>query len=164
MSNKMVEQQLKIVGNQLGIVSNECNTFLNIHSIPSIQQELLTSDTIYIERILTSIRRITVYCEDAKEVCEKILNSQFHKGVAEETLHKIYHRCIAEFFSPRNDSWFENSRAAYTGKHAITFYKEVPESIQRLFSALEKVFQQMREELEYYETDYMTKQMSQYKQ
>ncbi|WP_088043817.1 DUF3907 family protein [Bacillus sp. EAC] len=164
MSNKMVEHQLRIVGNQLGIVNMECNMFLNNHSLPSFQHEISTLDSTYIEKILNSLRRITVYSEDAKEVCEKILSGHFHKATAEDTLHKIYHRCIAEFFSPKNDSWFENSRAAYTGNHAITFYHEVPSTVQTLFSKLEKIFQQMREELEYYETDYTTKQMQQTKQ
>lgn len=164
MSNKMVEHQLRIVGNQLGIVGNECNSFLNKYSLPSFQHEVSTVDIVYLEKILSSLRRISVYSEDAKEVCGKILSGGFHKAIAEDTLHKIYHKCISEFFSPKNDAWFENSRAAYTGNQAITFYKEVPPSIQQLFSSLEKVFQQMREELEYYETDYTTKQMQQYKQ
>lgn len=164
MSNKMVEHQLKIVGHQLGIVGLECNLFLNKHSLPSFQHEISTVNTAYMESILSSLRRISVYSEDAREVCEKILSGGFHKATAEETLHKIYHRCIAEFFSPKNDAWYENSRAAYTGNQAITFYKEVPQSIQSLFTNLEKVFQQMREELEYYETDYTTKKMQQYKQ
>ncbi|UPM55915.1 DUF3907 family protein [Gottfriedia acidiceleris] len=164
MSNKMVEHQLKIVGNQLGIVGLECNLFLNKNSLPSFQHENQAVDLNYLEKILSSLRRITVYCEDAKEVCEKILSGQFHKATAEDTLHKIYHRCIAEFFSPKNDAWYENSRAAYTGNQAITFYKAVPGTVQDIFSSLEKVFQHMREELEYYETDYSTKLMQQYKQ
>ncbi|MDV2887772.1 DUF3907 family protein, partial [Alkalihalophilus pseudofirmus] len=55
--------------------------------------------------------------------------------------------------------WFENSRSAYTGKNAIKFYREVPETIKQLVKSLEGEFQQIREELEYYETDYRTKMM-----
>ena len=153
----MVEHQLKIVGNHLGIVGLECNLFLNKHSLPSFQHEHSSVDTAYMEKILSSLRRITVYSEDAKEVCEKILSGGFHKATAEETLHKIYHRCIAEFFSPKNDAWYEDSRSAYTGRNSIKFYRTVSDNIVQLVKSLEGDFQRIREELEYYETDYRTK-------
>ena len=42
-------------------------------------------------------------------------------------------------------------------KNSIKFYKNVPERVQQLIKGLEGEFQRMREELEYYETDYRTK-------
>jgi len=62
-----------------------------------------------------------------------------------------------EFFSPKNDAWYEDSRSAYTGRNSIKFYKEVPESLRQLVKGLEGEFQRIREDLEFYETDYRTK-------
>jgi len=64
---------------------------------------------------------------------------------------------IEEFFSPKNDAWFEDSRSAYTGRNSIIFYKSVPDNLQQLVKGLEGDFQRIREELQYYETDYRTK-------
>nr|MDF9458717.1 DUF3907 family protein [Bacillus pumilus] len=66
-----------------------------------------------------------------------------------ETLHRIYNQCIEEFFTPKKDTWYEDSRSAYTGKSNIVFHHEVSAEIKRLFSSLEKDFLAMREELEY---------------
>ena len=70
----------------------------------------------------------------------------FPKQIAEKTLYKIYHQCIEEFFSPRSDVWYEDSRAAYTGKNAICFRLDVAPAVQKLFHELEGGFQLLREE------------------
>jgi hypothetical protein len=104
------------------------------------------------------LRKLLVYCEEGLDACSVILQSEpFQKATAEKTLYRIFHQCIEEFFSPKNDAWFEDSRSAYTGRNSIKFYKAVPESVQELVKGLEGEFQRVREELEYYETDYRTK-------
>lgn len=62
-------------------------------------------------------------------------------------------------FPQKSDRWYEDSRAAYTGKNSIKFHEEVPESIHAILKELESGFQAMREELEFYETDYRTKML-----
>lgn len=63
------------------------------------------------------MRRLLVFCEEGQDACFVLLNSQpFRKTAAEKILYKIYHQVIAEFFSPKSDHWYENSRSAYTGK------------------------------------------------
>ncbi|EAO51885.1 Hypothetical protein RBTH_01895 [Bacillus thuringiensis serovar israelensis ATCC 35646] len=92
-----------------------------------------------------------------------LLNSQpFRKTAAEKILYKIYHQVIAEFFSPKSDYWYENSRSAYTGKNSIVFQQTPPASLGQVMKSLEGKFQLMREELEYYETDYQTKMLHKY--
>ena len=66
-----------------------------------------------------------------------------------------------EFFTPRSDVWYEDSRSAYTGAHAIRFQKDAPASVDNLLKNLEGSFQRIREELDYYENDYRTKMMPQ---
>jgi hypothetical protein len=115
-------------------------------------------DLPYYKLIFSNLRKLVVYSEESLEACMVILqNESFQKAAAEKTLYRIYHQCIEEFFSPKNDAWFEDSRSAYTGKNSIKFYKDVPETLRQLLKGQESEFQRIREELEYYETDYRTK-------
>ncbi|HYK74904.1 MAG TPA: DUF3907 family protein, partial [Pseudoneobacillus sp.] len=112
----------------------------------------------YNKKVLSQCRKILVYSEEGLEASRVLLKTTpFPKALAEKILYKIYHQCIEEFFSPKSDVWYENSRAAYTGKNAICFRNDVSSSVQQLFHQLEGGFQHLREELEYYETDYKTK-------
>ena len=113
-----------------------------------------------IKEFFQAFENCLLYCEEGLEVCQIILKNEiFNKAAAEKTLYKIYHQCIEEYFSPKSDLWYEDSRAAYTGKNSIKFHGIVPESIPHVLKELESGFQTMREELEFYETDYRTKMM-----
>ncbi|BBP90427.1 hypothetical protein BsIDN1_40450 [Bacillus safensis] len=46
----------------------------------------------------------------------------FPQQAAQKMLHRIYHQCIEEFFTPKKDTWYEDSRSAYTGKKAALFF------------------------------------------
>ncbi len=48
------------------------------------------------------------------------------------------------------------------GKNSIVFQQTPPASIEQVMKNLEDKFQLMREELEYYETDYQTKMLHKY--
>ncbi|MDQ0269295.1 YpuI family protein [Cytobacillus purgationiresistens] len=159
MGNSIVESQMKDVQHFLSDTVNIFEDFLNETTLTALLEEK-EGDKDYYKRILTNIRKLLVYCEEGHDACRIILMSdQFQRGAAEKTLYRLYHHCIEEFFSPRNDAWFENSRSAYTGKNSIRFHKEVPDKVSNLFKGLESDFQNIREELEYYETDYRTKMM-----
>jgi hypothetical protein len=157
MGNSLVKTQLKDVGGFLTTTINTLEAFLNETSISRMEQQL-SGDEKYYKLILSNLRKLIVYCEESLDACSVILQSEpFQKATAEKTLYRIFHQCIEEFFSPKNDAWFEDSRSAYTGRNSIKFYKMVPESVQNLVKGLEGEFQRVREELEYYETDYRTK-------
>ncbi len=79
------------------------------------------------------------------------MQEPFHEARAEKTLYKVYHQCVEEFFMPKKDTWYENSRAAYTGQSAIEFYQQVPDSSRSLLLSLSSEFLRMREELAQYE-------------
>jgi hypothetical protein len=157
MGNTLVKTQLNDVKEFLANTSLKLENYLNETTIEQMQQAQ-ESDLNYYKSILSNIRKLLVYSEEGLEACSVILQSEpFQKAAAEKTLYRIFHQCIEEFFSPKNDAWYENSRSAYTGKNSIKFYKNIPENLQVLIKGLEGEFQRIREELEFYETDYRTK-------
>lgn len=157
MGNTLVKSQLNDVKTFLGNAVAGLEGFLNETTLSELS-EGLDSDQKHNQIILSNLRKLLVYSEETMDACTIILNSEpFQKPAAEKTLYRVYHQCIEEFFSPKNDAWYEDSRAAYTGKNAIKFYKPVSTKISELVNSLESEFQRMREELEFYETDYRTK-------
>jgi hypothetical protein len=157
MANTLVKSQLNDVKEFLGKTIFSIENFLNETTLTNMCPEN-EEDTTYFKLIFANLRKLVVFSEEGFEACTVILQSEsFQKAAAEKTLYRIYHQCIEEFFSPKNDSWYEDSRSAYTGKNSIKFYKDVPENLGQLVKSLEGEFQRIREELEYYETDYRTK-------
>lgn len=157
MGNSLVKSQLNDV---MGFLSKSIITIEDFLNEATISQLNLENDEErdYNKLIFANLRKLVVYSEESFEVCSVILQSNpFQKAAAEKTLYKIYHQCIEEFFSPKNDAWFEDSRSAYTGRNSIKFYRNVSESVVQLVKSLEGEFQRTREELEFYETDYRTK-------
>lgn len=157
MGNTIVKSQLEDVKGFLSNTVVTLENFLNDVSISSLKAEK-QGDEQYYKLILSNLRKLLVYCEEGLDACYVLLQADtFPKAAAEKTLYRIYHQCIEEFFSPKNDVWSEDSRAAYTGKNSIKFREDAPDSVVSLIKALEASFQQEREDLEYYETDYRTK-------
>jgi hypothetical protein len=157
MGNTLVKTQLNDVKDFLAKSISTLEDFLNKTTIAQLN---ITTDEehMYNKLIFSNLRKLVVYSEESLETCSVILqNEPFQKAAAEKTLYRIYHQCIEEFFSPKNDAWFEDSRSAYTGRNSIKFYQNVSESVVQLVKSLESDFQRIREELEYYETDYRTK-------
>lgn len=159
MGNTIVKSQLEEVQNFLAKTNNSLEEFLNETTLSTLSSEHEGHEDYY-KAILSNLRKLLVYCEESAETCLLLLQGDpFQKAPAEKTLYKIYHQCIEEFFSPKNDAWTEDSRSAYTGQNSIKFYKQVPERLTLLMKGLEGDFQKMREDLEYYETDYRTKML-----
>jgi hypothetical protein len=157
MGNSLVKTQLNDVKSFLGKSISTLEDFLNETTLSQLNLEN-EEDRTYNKLIYSNLRKLVVYSEEGLDACSVIMQGNpFQKAAAEKTLYKIYHQCIEEFFSPKNDAWFEDSRSAYTGKNSIKFYRNVSEDIVQLVKSLEGEFQRIREELEYYETDYRTK-------
>jgi proline dehydrogenase len=157
MGNMIVEAQIDDVTKHLVKTIDCLERFLNDTTLDMLVNDHKDKFEYY-KVFLSQCRKILVYSEEGYEEAKIIQKvTPFPKQIAEKTLYKIYHQCIEEFFSPKSDVWYEDSRAAYTGKNAICFREEVTSSIHQLFLQLEGSFQHLREELEYYETDYKTK-------
>ncbi|MET3696167.1 uncharacterized protein DUF3907 [Bacillus oleivorans] len=157
MAHSLVKIQIQHANSFLEESVARIEQFLNTTTLQSLQGEK-DGDLMFYKGIASNLRRLCVFCEESLDTCQLLLNKEdFSKQAAEKTLYRIYHQCIEEFFSPKSDLWYEDSRSAYTGKNSIKFRKSVPLSVEHLMSDLEQPFQKMREELEYYETDYATK-------
>lgn len=159
MGNTIVKTQIEEVREFLAESVVKLETFLNETTLSKLEQ-VQQADEEYYKSILSSLRKLTVYCEEGLDACKVILQAEvFSKPAAEKTLYRIYYQCIEEFFSPKSDAWYEDSRSAYTGKNAIKFRQPVSAELSQLLLSLEGSFQRIREELEYYETDYRTKML-----
>lgn len=157
MGNTLVKSQLMEVELFLTTSIKTFENYLNETTLAHFEGGN-EEDVFYYKQILSNLRKLLVYNEECLDACKIILQCDpFQKASAEKTLYRIYHQCIVEFFSPKNDAWFEDSRSAYTGKNSIKFYKTVPENLYQMVNGLEEDFQRIREDLEYYETDYRTK-------
>lgn len=149
MAHMNVKAQVDQAGVFLSKVAIEMNGFLNETTLSSLKRLNPEAEAYYCD-ILSTLRKLTVYSEDAAAVCRKMGQQQtFPQQAAQQMLHRIYHQCIEEFFTPKKDTWYEDSRSAYTGKSSIVFHHEVSADMKQLFSSLEKDFLAMREELEY---------------
>lgn len=157
LGNSIINTQLEEVNNYLGSAISVIENYINETTLSAMLQEQ-SGEEQYYKSLLANLRRLDVYIAEGLEACKIILSNEvFNKGAAEKTLFKIYHQCVNEFFSPKNDAWFEDSRSAYTGHDSIKFHQPVPQSFASLIQNLEGGFQRLREDLEYYETDYRTK-------
>ncbi|MDQ0244297.1 hypothetical protein J2S09_001863 [Bacillus fengqiuensis] len=157
MANMVVKSQIELVEQKLASSVKELNQYLNHVTILSLKEEIQGEESDY-ALLLSNLRRLAVFCEEGLDACRVISGTEpFRKAAAERTLYRIYHQCIEEFYNPKHDLWYEDSRSAYTGRNAIKYRKAAPPSIERLISSMESDFQLMREELQFYETDYVTK-------
>lgn len=112
----------------------------------------------YYQGYLQDLRHLLVNCENAYEklgIC--LRRAQFNTSFAEEALYQTYHTCVNQFFYPKNESYEEDGRHSYTGRDAIIFKRDTDSELKTLTLNLSKVFEQLRDDLLYYETDYMTK-------
>jgi hypothetical protein len=152
-----VKSQLKEVEELLVTTIKTIEDYLNETTLLQLNSDN-EEERQYHKVVFSNLRKILVFSEEGLDACKIILQSEpFQKAAAEKTLYRIYHQCIMEFFSPKNDAWYEDSRSAYTGRNSIKFYKEVPENLKQIVKGLEGEFQRIREDLEFYETDYRTK-------
>lgn len=158
MGNDLVKEQLKLTMDNMKDASNKLRFFLNEVTLAELVSENKEASEEDYSLILDQFRRLLVFFDEGRESGALLLRSEnFRKSAAEKTLYWIFHQCVEEFFHPHYDIWFEDSRAAYTGKNAIRFRTEVPDRLNDIVKKIEGPLQEVREELEYYETDYRTK-------
>jgi hypothetical protein len=79
----------------------------------------------------------------------------FNEDSAERILYDIYHRCVNSFFYPKNESYSEDGRYAYKGEDLIRFRKKPVKEARNIILSLWKIFEELREDLAYYENDYV---------
>jgi hypothetical protein len=150
--------------NRLKKAAMEIEKFLNSNTLDDLARKSGDVEEYqpYYRAYLSDLRFLLVHCEKVYEklwVC--LRRSQFNKEFAEEALYSLYHTCVNMFFYPKGEVYEEDGRHSYTGRDAVIFRKEVTPELKQLTLFLSKTFEYLRDELQYYETDYLTmKKMS----
>ncbi len=164
MSGTHLKQLCEDTHNRLKKVGMELERFLNQVTLASLVQKSGDPEEYetYYRNYLSDLRHLLVYSENAYEkigVC--LRRARFNEEFAEEALYQVYHTCVNNFYYPKGEVYDEDGRYSYTGQDAIIFRKEVTPELRALTVSLSKVFEQMRDDLQYYETDYITKRRMQ---
>lgn len=130
-------------------------TFLNQHALPSLVADQTDDMEEFYRGYLHDMRHLLVFSQVGYEkigICLRRPN--FHVEFSEKVLFEIYHSTINAFFYPKFECYSEDGRYAYTGQDAIRFRKKPSRNVRDLTITLSKRFEQLREELAYYETEY----------
>jgi enamine deaminase RidA (YjgF/YER057c/UK114 family) len=137
-------------------------SFLNHHSLEILNPERDAAMEEFYKDFLSDMRHLLVFSELA---CEKLgiclRRRAFNVEFAEKVLYDVYHNCINGFFYPKNECYSEDGRYAYTGQDAIRFRKKPIRAVRDITIGLSKLFEELREDLAYYETDYVTQKRMQ---
>jgi len=147
---------------KLKIAVEKMETFLNEHALKDLSDGSDEETMQFYRDYLTDIRHLVVYCEVSYEkLGVSLRRSTFNVDYAEKVLYETYHSCVNSFFYPKNECYSEDGRYAYTGQDAIRFRKKPTRNVRDLTISLSKVFEELREDLAYYETDYITQKRMQ---
>lgn len=164
MSATHLKQLCEDTYTKLKKVSMEVERFLNQVTLSGLVAQSGDPEEFesYYRNYLSDFRHLLVYCENAYErLGVSLRRARFNEEFAEEVLYQVYQTCINNFYYPKGEVYDEDGRYSYTGQDAIIFRKQVTPELQQLTLSLSRVFEQMRDDLQYYETDYITKKRKQ---
>ncbi|WP_124728060.1 DUF3907 family protein [Staphylospora marina] len=161
MSKEQTKELLKVAHDRLKQVCGELDHFLNHVSVPELLREAEDAGEEtknYLCEFLRDLRLLSVLCEASREKASLVLRrSRFREDWAEKVLSEIMHSCVYAFYFPKNEVYEEDGRYSYTGQEAIKFRRTPPTKLRDLVLSLSRTFECLREELDYYETDYQTR-------
>ncbi len=130
--------------------------FLNNHSLPSLYTDQDAAMVDFYKGFLTDLRHLLVFSEIYYEKLGVSLRRPiFNEETAGKVLYETYHRCINLFYYPKNECYSEEGRYAYTGQDAIRFRKKPVRAVRDITMEISKIYEQLREDLSYYENDYV---------
>jgi hypothetical protein len=136
--------------------------FLNTHSLDQLNVEGESETAEFYRGYLSDTRHLIVFSEvSIEKLGVSLRRANFNVEYAEKALYDTYHSCVNCFFYPKNECYSEDGRYAYTGQDAIRFRKKPTREVRDLTIELSKIFEEIREELAYYETDYITQKRMQ---
>ncbi|MFC4778501.1 YpuI family protein [Paenibacillus sp. GCM10023252] len=112
--------------------------------------------------LLSDLRHLLVFSEVSVEKLGILLRRpNFDIEYAERALYDVYHQSVNAFFYPKNEGYSEDGRYAYTGQDAIRFRFKPLREARDIVLSVSKIYEELRDELSYYETDYMTQRRMQ---
>lgn len=142
---------------------DQLEPFLNHYALSQLLGEDNDEEgSLFYKGLLSDLRQLLVYSEVAAEKLGVLLRRpNFDSEHGERVLYEVYHHCVNAFFYPKNECYSEDGRYAYTGQDAIRFrYKPVREA-RNIVLSVSKIFEELRDDLSYYESDYMTQRRMQ---
>ncbi|MEF2964707.1 DUF3907 family protein [Paenibacillus sp. M1] len=151
-------QQLCVTAKEnLKTAISRIEAFLNQTTLPQLTEGQDEEAVLFYRRFLSDLRQLLVFCE----VCEEKLGIVLRRGTfdpesAEKTLYHVYHDCVNRFFYPKHESYSEDGRYAYTGQDAIRFRKKPVRAVRDVILDVTKLFEELRDDLTYYESNYLT--------
>lgn len=121
MGHSIVRAQTQKTGEFLSMVVNTVNDYLNQTTLESLQAELPIEKG-YCCDVLSTLRRMAVFCEGGAEACRRLLMQEpFQEARAEKTLYNVYHQCIEEFFMPKKTRGVKIAGRLILGSAQLSF-------------------------------------------
>lgn len=137
--------------------NQQMEAFLNQYALATLVGEEGAEAEEFYKGFLTDLRHLSVYSEVSYEKLSNLLRRpELKVEQAEKVLYDTYHNAINAFFYPKHECYSEDGRYAYTGQDAIRFRKKPVRAVRDVVLSLSHLYEQLREELAYYEIDYVT--------
>lgn len=146
----------EVTRQKLNSAKGKLEVFLNYFSLTPFTEEDDETRLFY-AGFLSDLRHLLVFSEVC---CEKLgialRRGTFDEEAAEKVLYQVYHDCVNTFFYPKSECYAEDGRYAYTGQDAIRFRKKPVRPVRDIILEITGIFEELRDELAYYESDYLT--------
>ncbi|TFE31695.1 DUF3907 family protein [Cohnella luojiensis] len=131
--------------------------FLNHNALEQLVQDDNADSSNFYSGLLSDLRHLLVFSEVAYEKLGAVLRRpNFDNELAERALYEAYHNGVNSFFYPKNECYSEDGRYAYTGQDAIRFRVKPVRSARDVILSISRVYEELRDDLSYYESDYLT--------
>ena len=158
-----VKQLCEVSRDRLKYAIDKLEMFLNEYTLPQLVQNDQDIESVsFYKGFLTDLRHVLVFSEDCYERLGVTLRrANFDERFAERVLYDVYHQCVNSFFYPKNECYSEDGRYAYTGQDAIRFRMKSVRMVRDVVLDITKGFEELRDELAYYESDYLTQRRMQ---
>ncbi|WNS43793.1 YpuI family protein [Paenibacillus sp. MMS20-IR301] len=162
MSAANVQKLCESTRDKLKSVIGKMELFLNEHALPQLVTEGDEETLHFYQGFLSDLRHLLVFSEMSSEKLGVALRrANFDEAFAQKALYNVYHFGVNNFFYPKNESYSEDGRYAYTGQDAIRFRKKPVRPARDIIMEITKVYEELRDDLSYYENDYLTEKRMQ---
>jgi hypothetical protein len=163
MSAANIQKLCEHTKEKLKIAIEKTEIFLNEHALPQLTAGLEDEDTVlFYKGFLSELRHLLVFSEVSYEKLGVVLRrANFDPEFAKKALYNVYHHCVNNFFYPKNESYSEDGRYAYTGHDVIRFRMKLVPEARNIILDITKVYEELRDDLTYYESDYLTERRMQ---
>ncbi|AIQ37291.1 MULTISPECIES: YpuI family protein [Paenibacillus] len=162
MSAANVQKLCESTRDKLKDVIDKMEIFLNEHALPQLVTESDEETVHFYQGFLSDVRHLLVFSEMSYEKLGVALRrATFDESFAQKALYNVYHYGVNNFFYPKNESYSEDGRYAYTGQDAIRFRKKPVRPARDIILEITKTYEELRDDLTYYENDYLTEKRMQ---